>query len=241
MKPLAHSRIGAARHGGTWRDTIALHSWLDSSKATFASVQHRALLHHDLGAMLGQQIFGNVPIDGRMLPAQQLLADHVTEDLGSCVKVEDWLDEIPAQCLRKQRIAPNRRNVLSLREDPYEAAAARWGGKGQDYAGVIGLLDMPEIWTGHPRARALFHNSFGPFIADMLLGEAIEIEGGRRLVPTRTVAEDLILARMGWIPPASFVLSHIPMKPWMSGSESTPALVERKRTDQTDQRELVLA
>lgn len=240
MKPLAHSRLGAARLGGTWRDTIAIHSWLDSSKATFASVQHRALLHHDLGAMIGQKIFGDVTIDGRTHTTFRLVADHVTEDLGSCVRVEDWLDEIPRECLRKQRVPANRRNVLVLREDPHEGAAARWGGKGEDYAPLIAFFDMVETWTGHPHARALLHNSFGPFIADQLLGEAIELEDGR-LVPTRTVAEDLVLARMGWIPPASFVLSRIPMKPWMSGSESTPALLERKRADRSQPRELALA
>jgi hypothetical protein len=231
VKPLAHSRLGAARFGGRWQDTIALHSWLDSSKMAFASVQHRALLHHDLGAFLGQRIFGSVVIDESAHRAEDLLADHIVEDLGSCVSVSRWLDEIPEECLRKRRVPEDRRNVLPLRDAPAEVSAARWGGRPEDYHALISLIDIVERTSeGHPRARALIHNSFGPFLADQVLGEAIVLSDGR-LVPTRTVAEDLILARMGWIPPASFVLSRIPMKPWMSGSEATNALMERKVTD----------
>ncbi len=230
MKPLAHARLAAARRGGSWQETIAVQNWIDSSKAAFASVQHRALLHHDVGAWLAQKVFGVVDVAGNNVTAFDLVADHVTEDLGTLVRVECWLDEIPREALRKQRVAPERRNVLILREDAHEGCAARYGGTPEDYAPLIEIFDLVARWTGgHPHAAAILHNSFGPFVVEAILGEALPI--GEKLVATRTVCEDLILARMGWIPPASTILSRIPMRPWMSGHETTQAMLDRKTAD----------
>jgi hypothetical protein len=235
MKPLAHARLCAARRGGTWGDTIALQTWLDSSKATFAGVQHRALLHHDLGAEIAQRIFGTLPVNGTLTPARDLITDHVTEDLGSLVSVTRWLDAIDLRAMQTRRVEPHRRSVLALRTDALRAAATRWGGTPSLYAPIVDLLDLPSTMSnGHPRARSLFHNSFGPFLIEQVLGAAIAIDD-KRVVPTRTVVEDLILARVGWIPPASFILGCIPMLPWMAGADSTAAIAARKIIDLTIQ------
>jgi hypothetical protein len=228
MKPLAHARLGQTRNGIPWQKTIQLHTWLDSSKASFASVQHRALLHHALGAQIASRIFADVEHEGVRKSASELIADHVIEDLGDVVPVSNWLDIIPIEALAKRRVDRHRQNVLILQEDPAKGAAALWGGQPEDYLPLIDFFALPEQASqGHPHARALWHNSFGPFLAEMVLGPALELNNGR-LVATRTVAEDLILARAGWIPPASFILHHIPLTSWMCGDTSTAAIAARK-------------
>src|SRR5262245_43162345 len=56
MKPLQHARITAHRYSGEWQDWIAIHDWIDSSKAIFPSMQHRMFIHSDFGEWLAVRI-----------------------------------------------------------------------------------------------------------------------------------------------------------------------------------------
>jgi uncharacterized protein DUF6915 len=47
MKPLRHARITAHHYGDEWEDWIAIHDWIDRSKAIFPSMQHRMFIHSD--------------------------------------------------------------------------------------------------------------------------------------------------------------------------------------------------
>jgi hypothetical protein len=58
MKPLQHARITARRYGGEWQDWIAIHDWIDRSKAIFPSMQRRMFLHSDFGEWLAVKIHG---------------------------------------------------------------------------------------------------------------------------------------------------------------------------------------
>lgn len=54
-----HALSSAKRHGGEPDDTLALHNWMDSSKAAWADQRHRAILHTSFGIFLAEQYFGS--------------------------------------------------------------------------------------------------------------------------------------------------------------------------------------
>ncbi len=87
MKPLQHAHITAHRFGGEWRDWIAIHDWIDRSKAIFPSMQHRMFLHSDFGERLAVRIHGEAigAEDGTVIPTRNLFRDHQVEDLGRVV------------------------------------------------------------------------------------------------------------------------------------------------------------
>src|SRR6266508_4553178 len=102
MKPLQHARITARRYGGEWQDWIAIHDWIDRSKAIFPSMQHRMFLHSDFGEWLAVRIHGEAieAEDGTVIPTRDLFRDHQAEDLGRVstlaegrreVDTADWL------------------------------------------------------------------------------------------------------------------------------------------------------
>ena len=99
MNPYHHALSSAARYGGQPEDYLALHSWMDESKAFFPDVRHRALRHHAEGIFLAERIFGPVITNsqGRRIPTRFLGEQHVKEDLKRIPTVEDWL-----RCLRVQ-------------------------------------------------------------------------------------------------------------------------------------------
>jgi len=54
-----HAVSSARRFGGEVDDTLPIHSWLDSSKQTWADHRHRAVLHSSFGVFLAEQYFGS--------------------------------------------------------------------------------------------------------------------------------------------------------------------------------------
>ncbi len=87
MKPLHHARITAHRYGGEWQNWIAIHDWIDRSKAIFPSVQHRMFHHSDFGECLAVRIHGETieAGDGTVIPTRDLFRDHQVGDLGRVV------------------------------------------------------------------------------------------------------------------------------------------------------------
>lgn len=96
MKPLQHAQISQKTHGGCWRDYIAVHSFLDSSKAACAHFKHRFLLHHREGIELGARIFGETLVnsENKTIETRRILTEHLIEDVGRIVSVEDWARDL---------------------------------------------------------------------------------------------------------------------------------------------------
>jgi len=236
MKPLQHARITAHSYGGGWQDWIAIHDWIDRSKAIFPSMQHRMLLHSDFGEWLAVRIHGEAigSKDGTVIPTRDLFRDHQVEDLGRVVTLAEWLHEINADYWTRRRKPP--RQLEQIKEEPDKGLAARWGGVPDDYLELIGFFDKPcEFAPDNPDAAALItHNSFGIFLAEELLGTAITLTETRdtrqlpQIISTRSAAEDLVYARIGSIPPAGNLAAHTRLKLWMCGTEVRTALKNRR-------------
>src|SRR5215468_2722902 len=226
MKPLQHARITGRRYGGEWQDWIAIHDWIDRSKAIFPSMQHRMFLHSDFGEWLTVKIHGEAieAKDGTVIPTCDLFRDHQVEDLGRVVTLAEWLREISADYWTRRRKPP--RQLEHIREEPAEGLAVRWGGVSDDYLELIDFFDRPgEFAPDSPDAAAMItHNSFGIFLAEELLGTVISLSemNDSRQVPqvisTRSAAEDLVYARIGSIPPAGNLAARTRLKLWMRGA-----------------------
>jgi len=108
MKPLQHARITAHRYGGEWQDWIAIHDWIDRSKAIFPSMQHRMFLHSDFGEWLVVRIHGGAikAKDGTVIPTRFLFRDHQFEDLGRVVTLAEWLSEVDTDYWTRRRKPP---------------------------------------------------------------------------------------------------------------------------------------
>jgi hypothetical protein len=239
MKPLQHARITAHRYGGEWQDWIAIHDWIDRSKAIFPSMQHRMFLHSDFGEWLAVKIHGEAvgAKDGTVIPTRDLFRDHQVEDLGRVVTLAEWMREIDADYWMRRRNPP--RSLEQIREEPAEGLAARWGGVPDDYTALIDFFDKPpQFAPDNPDAAAMItHNSFGIFLAEELLGTVIpltETNDSRQfpqIISTRSAAEDLVYARVGSIPPAGNLVARTRLKLWMCGTEVRAALKIRRTNE----------
>lgn len=97
MKPYKHALNSARKHGGTWKDYIDIHDFLDSSKQNFPDMRHRALLHSSFGCYIAERVFGTVieNSDGKTISVRDIAEEHILEDLGTIPTVQDYLGDMP--------------------------------------------------------------------------------------------------------------------------------------------------
>ena len=99
MKPWHHARISAKQHGGTAEDYMAIHEFIDHSKAAVADVRHRAMLHSAWGIYVVSQVFGDMMknSEGKDVCVRDIAEEHVLQDLGFIPTVQDWIKDMPIQ------------------------------------------------------------------------------------------------------------------------------------------------
>lgn len=99
MKPHLHGNASVKRFGGKRDDYIEIHEFIDSSKAHFADVRHRALLHSSFGIYLCEKVFGRLIVnsDGKEVSVRDIAEQHVIEDLGRIPPVSDYLNNMTLQ------------------------------------------------------------------------------------------------------------------------------------------------
>ena len=100
MKPYIHSKNSVKRYGGIIEDYMPIHEWFDSTKAAYADMRHRAVLHNTFGIYLCEQLFGStfVNSDGKNISVRDVAEDHVGEDHGRKIPtLQEWLGTIEVQ------------------------------------------------------------------------------------------------------------------------------------------------
>ena len=235
MKPLQHAQISAKNYGGSWTDYIEIHSFLDSSKASCAHFKHRFLLHHIEGIELAVRIFGETltNCENRVIPTKKLLTDHLIEDVGSIVTVEDWArdlmpkdDDSFYKFLAKKR-GQIETDAINGERELLEA----FNLTEKDCAAVKDFLAFPLENSRHPAALLVFHNSFAVFLAEKVFGYAFVKNNGsnRQLIAVREVFERLIFLRLKTIYSPAEIIARTTSKNWMRGAEAHQANKEKKR------------
>lgn len=216
-KPVVHARSSAKKFGGRPEDYVTLHHLMDSSKSAHASVRHRIVFHHNLGARFigpmtadGDHVTNS---DGVAVRVAVLVHQHNVEDLGFEPDLRRYLDAFD-----RDTDGPARRDLPTLDIDAQCARSARkFGGAPEAYRKVHELMDLPVTESGDVRARAVTHHAFGCFTVETCLGPLIVTAPGRT-AHTRDVAEHHILSEFGWIPDLGDWTRALTLQPWMSGS-----------------------
>ena len=243
MKPLQHAQISAKTYGGSWADYIEIHSFLDSSKSACAHFKHRFLLHHAEGIELGVSIFSDKIINSekREISTRRILTEHLIEDVGRVVSIEDWMRELmPKQNDKFYKFLAKKReqienNAVNGERELFQA----FNLKREDIAAIKNFLAFPLQNSNHPAAILISHNSFAVFLAEKIFGYAFvknkKKEGGdnskKQLVAVREVFERLIFLRLKTIYSPAEIIARTESKEWMRGVDARRAKAEKYRFD----------
>lgn len=246
MKPLQHAQISAAAYGGSWTDYVEVHSFLDSSKAACAHFKHRFLLHHAEGVELGVKIFGETirNSEQREVSTRKILTEHLIEDVGQIVSVEDWA----------RSLLPGTNDsfyeLLAKKRERIEAGAVRgerellrdaFGLTDEDAAAVREFLSFSLSSSAHPAALLVSHNSFAIFLAEKIFGYAFakreKSNSRKQFVAVREVFERLIFLRMKTVFSPFEIVARTASAEWMRGADAMrTAKKEKERLADKEER-----
>jgi hypothetical protein len=97
MKPYLHGLVSARKFGGKPEDYQEIHDFLDSSKAAFPDMRHRAILHSSFGIYICEKVFGiNIENSaGQLVSVRDIAEQHVIDDMGRIPTVQDYLSGMP--------------------------------------------------------------------------------------------------------------------------------------------------
>jgi hypothetical protein len=97
LKPYLHGRVSVKKWGGRPEDYQAIHDFLDESKAHFADMRHRALLHNTWGIYLCERLFGiNIRnSDNRLVSVRDIAEQHILDDMGRIPSLQDYFQGMP--------------------------------------------------------------------------------------------------------------------------------------------------
>jgi hypothetical protein len=218
MKPIHHAMVSARLFGGTPEDYVALHNAFDMSKAALPDMRHRAALHSvDHGASVMRLIFPDRIGEASL---SELCVQHVNDDQGFDVRLDTWLSECETPTFARIRRKPPE-GLEGFLTEPEVAAAARWGGKPEDFAAICDYYRLSEKASDHPLAPAVSRNAFSIFFSEMAFGPMITVDtsrGSAKYVPVRDIGECLTLAAFGFIPTLGDVFKTMSRKDWMTGA-----------------------
>lgn len=243
MKPLQHAQISAKTYGGVWTDYIEVHNFLDSSKATCAHFKHRFLLHHAEGIELAVRLFGEelTNSDGQTISTRQILTDHLIEDVGCKVSIEDWANGLmPKEDSKFYQFLVKKREQIEADEIKGEKELLNtFNLSDEDISAIKSFLALPLQNSKHPAAILFSHNSFGIFLAEKHLGVALtkntkdtnRANGKKRFISTREVFERVIFGRMKVIYSPAEIVARTAETDWMRGKVSEKKRLARTRVD----------
>ena len=232
MKPLQHAQISAKTFGGVWTDYIKLHNFLDSSKAACAHFKHRFLLHHAEGIELAVRLFGEeiTNSEGQKVPTRRILTDHLIEDIGKIVSVEDWARDLMPKTDAPfyQFLAKKRMQIVADERTGESTLLKAFNLSNEDISAIKAFLAFPLKQSTHPALLLFSHNSFAIFLAEKLFGVALtknsnhsdRINSKKQLISTREVFERVIFGRMKAIYSPAEIIARTAESDWMRGENS---------------------
>jgi hypothetical protein len=178
----------ARREGRAWEADLAIHELVDASKASWADLRHRILLHHvDLGAEVVARAFPD------RADAADLARAHVREDLGEDRTLAGWLCAIDARRLPRRRA----RDFDAIVEDERRRAHLPDHDAPRE---VLALLRRPLAHAPEhaDAALALFANEAGIALVRRVLGGPRRVHGehGREVIFDPAYCAEAIVHRL---------------------------------------------
>ncbi|WP_461191125.1 DUF6915 family protein [Bradyrhizobium sp. UFLA06-06] len=193
MRPYQHAISSARALGGRWQDYLAVHEFLDSTKAACADMRHRMILHSvDFGTAIARTAFPDRD------DVDQLVRQHVVEDLGESRTLSDWL-----RYCRRPHLPRFYPEALPIDNERIIADETSRSGISHDapVRQVCALLLMPLTFASDFGADALcvLGNSFGPGLVRRLIGPPIDVDG--KVFDPALSAERIIFGWYRAVPP----------------------------------------
>jgi hypothetical protein len=205
MRPYQHAQTSAARSGRAWGEDLAIHEFIDSTKAAFPDLRHRMILHSvDLGAQLAALAFPT------RSDVREIVRQHVIEDIGHARTLGDWLTHCSVERLPR----PHPGSWPIEEEALIEAERRRQGlANSEGPRAVLEMLRLPSRLAPEygDAAWSVLCNSFGPCLVRQIAGPPRELraDGSPAIFDPAWCAEAMIFGIYRTIPELRSVVTAL--------------------------------
>lgn len=121
-------------------------------------------------------------------------------------------------------------------------SAHKHGGHWEDYIDIHEFFDNTKAHVADMRHRAILHNAWGIYMAQLVFGK-VRVNSVGREYSVRDIAEDHVLEDLGTIPTLNEVINCIDTKhlKWLGGKPANKRIVYRMvKTEDGSEREEVI-
>lgn len=195
MKPYLHAKSSARKWGGIPEDYVAIHDFMDYSKAFYADVRHRVAQHHALGCWVVEEKFGHIMTNsaGKTYSPRDVAEQHCLEDTGTILTLRHWMRGL---------------SVPKSMQEGLGKVAAYAGAR----EGFLKVLMRPvDFSPASPSvALALYHNDYGIWLVRDLMGEEEAVK-----------AQAWIIDHFGEIPAFEDIVRGQNIQSWMGPPKVT--------------------
>ena len=205
-----HAVSSARRFGGQTADYLAVHEFMDSTKAHVPDNRHRLFLHNAWGIFLVEAVLGKVLLrasDGGVVPMRTILERHVKEDYGGKIPRLDECFARPAS------------HAFFATDDTWEhceRSSACFGGNPSEYVSIHAAMNQVRQVLPDQIGRCVLHNAWGiDLLVRTLGGEARQCSSDQQRYSVRQVLEEHVRSDLGIIPSLGESIEHIPLASWM--------------------------
>lgn len=168
---------------------------------------------------------GLINSENQTIQTRRLLTDHLVEDVGRVVTVEDWAkDLMPDRTDSFYKFLVKKREQIEADQVPGEnVLLAAFKLSEKDRVSLKAFLDFPLKKSSHAGAMLVSHNSFAVYLAEKFLGVAFVKAGTNlndanpinSLVPVREISERVKFHRMKMIYSPAEIIARAGMQVWM--------------------------
>lgn len=236
-KPWKHAVSAARKFGGQPEDYLAIHTFMDTSKAAIGDNRHRVLSHHS--AFLVEvlvPVFGETfkrQSDGKVMSTRDIGEQHNDEDYGGWMPTAtDFINEIPLADWMFGNMYGTTAMIIKHQYKVWEELSDHAGWDNNHWCKVWRLFNYGMRHANDVRGNVMTHNAW--FVNAVIA----EVYGQTEVV----VCMEFLNKVYGKIPTALDWVMEMPLTGWMNngrGKAPSQAILFRQKRDNSMNRKAI--
>lgn len=230
-KPWKHAVSAARKFGGEPEDYLAIHTFMDTSKAAIGDNRHRFLTHHSAFPVeVMVPIFGETFIrssDKKVMSTRDIAEQHNDEDYGGWMPTAtDFINEIPAEpwMFGHYRVDKPVSFILKCQQLIWESSVRNTRIEPSAANNLWSLMNYGMRHANDARGNCMTHNAWFLYtIVPMIYGHAV--------VP---MVAHFLESIYGKVPTAQEWVMNMELTGWMNngrGKAPSQAILFRQKRD----------
>lgn len=117
MSPVQHAKLSVRDFGGSLKDYLPIHEFIDSTKNHLPDSRHRIILHNSFGMELCVKMFGSYVTnsDNKLIDTREIARRHILQDCNTVPTLKECLVSYAKDEYMQKYNNPNQKDIEWLK------------------------------------------------------------------------------------------------------------------------------